>query len=180
MRRDTIAEWILATVTEPERAATIVGDLLEAPATREGARFWFPVLRSAGSLLWGGFAAGPRRMLSLAGQAWLLLSTQLLAVTLLAGATAGHLGAWFWIYKPLTAAASLGIAYRIGRWTARRAPGRELSACLALTALSAAIVGVAALASTAAHVESTWGVDVTGAAFYIGALRVRHERAVRA
>ena len=38
MTRDSIAEWILATVTGPDRVATIVGDLLEQPATRKGAR----------------------------------------------------------------------------------------------------------------------------------------------
>jgi hypothetical protein len=194
MRRASIAEWVLATVTEPARAATIVGDLLEEPSTREGARFWLHVLRSTGSLLWSGFASEPRFMLGLAGRAWLLmLGLQVLTVVLafglfgllgtaFAAVTGRHFVLWANIWKLLNAAIAIWVAYPIGRWVASRAPGREVSAFLAMLVVGAAMGCVMAFALATARGNLSWGLDLTSlcaqAALLIGALRVRRERAL--
>ena len=198
MRRDSIAEWILATVTSPERAATIVGDLLEEPATRGGTTFWLHVLRSGGSLLWSGFTSEPRFMLSLAFRAWpLMLGLQVLTVVLafalfsggllataFAAVTGRHFVFWGNIWKLLNAAITIWVAYPIGRWVASRAPGREISACLAMLVVGAAVGCVAAFALATARGNLALGLDLTSlcaqAALFIGALRVRRERVVRA
>jgi hypothetical protein len=50
MRNASVAEWILSRVTGPERAASIVGDLIESADSRGGVWFWSSVIRTAFSL----------------------------------------------------------------------------------------------------------------------------------
>jgi hypothetical protein len=55
MRRASIAEWILSRATTPERAATIVGDLVEGAESHGTVWFWLSVIQTAFSLF-------PRRL----------------------------------------------------------------------------------------------------------------------
>jgi hypothetical protein len=201
MRRESIAEWILATVTEPDRAATIVGDLLEQSATRKGARFWLAVLRSAGSLLWSGFASEPRLILGLAFRGWLmLLGLQIfgggaafflifwLPAQIISVANGIHPGSWAsstsaWL--PLVnTAVLLAVEYQAGRWVASRAPGRELSACVGMQVFGAAVLAALALALALAYGNGAWRVDfwspLTQVPAYLAAVQVRRARMVGA
>ncbi len=50
MPKPTPAEWLLARLTEPERAAAIYGDLTEMAATRSRLWFWTNYFRALISL----------------------------------------------------------------------------------------------------------------------------------
>ena len=141
MRKDRIAEWILVLVTSRERAASIVGDMMESAATHGRVWFWSSVLRAAASLLWHGFAANPRGLLGLAFHAWLVGLLLGFGVFVCAISGVG-------LYPRLPLAESTAMLSRavyiadlvgmalaqflVGCWIARRAPGRELSAWFAL------------------------------------------------
>jgi hypothetical protein len=156
MRNDRVAEWLLASVAARERAASILGDLRESAATRGELWFWTNVLRTAASLSWRGVADDPRGMLTIAFRAWLLslgLSVLVVVIGVLCmgvfiGATAmrnslgvnaaaGGFGAVEWLCL-FTGLMSL-CQFAVGRWIGRRAPGREMSACLAFTMVQCAI-----------------------------------------
>jgi hypothetical protein len=61
-----VAERILALVTTGDRAASIVGDLMEGAATRGVFWFWFGASRTAASLLWRNVAEETGRLTRLA------------------------------------------------------------------------------------------------------------------
>jgi hypothetical protein len=70
MRKATIAEWILSLTVAPERAATTVGDLLEAGSDRGPLWFWSSILRTAFFHAMDDFFASPALMLWLAFGGW--------------------------------------------------------------------------------------------------------------
>jgi hypothetical protein len=139
-----IAEWILALVTTRDRAASIVGDLTEAAATRGTAWFWSGVLRTAASLLWRDIAENPGRV---AGLAFLGLTVyigiDLLfaglsgVVFFLAAMTTGYslhldpIGWRLWITVPVLVG-----SLSIGRMVAYWAPRRELATCVMFAILA--------------------------------------------
>jgi hypothetical protein len=156
MPENRIAELLLASVTAPDRAKSIVGDLRESAATRGELWFWASVVRTTASLSWHGITAGPRRMFGLAfrglllaflTQVWfvgaasmaVLAYRSLTSQTTGTGVVAGGLSAWNlmgWMWAD----------FYVGRWMARRAPGRELSAWLALSMLQFVIMSAIVLA----------------------------------
>lgn len=192
MRDDRLAEWLLRSVTTRERAASAVSDLRESAATRGEAWFWWSILGAAASLLWRGMVAEPRRMLGLALRgllmsfvAQLFVMTILFAVsaarTLLSTNASGGLGwsggvpfngSWTggWIAECL----SLAGEFFVGVWIARRAPGRELSACLAMAALQLTLAAVLRLALAAQWSGSLAEVLWIDLFCFLGALTVRH------
>jgi hypothetical protein len=170
MRKDRIAEWLLAQVTSRERAVSTVGDLEEGAARRGAAWFWSNVLRTAGSLLWRGIADAPGPMLGLAFRAWLvsmalyavfllgiivLSAVYGLAYGMLASSGTGSVNAAGAVPTGLFKALGFGAAalcqFQVGRWIARRAPGREMSACLALIVIQwipLTVIGLAVFLAT--------------------------------
>jgi hypothetical protein len=52
MHKTPIAEWLLARITDPTRAAAIMGDLTEIAATRGRLWFWMTYARTLFSLTW--------------------------------------------------------------------------------------------------------------------------------
>ena len=62
MRNTSLAESILARFTTPERAASIVGDLVESTGRRGTVWFWFSVMRTAFPLLGRRLVANSSRM----------------------------------------------------------------------------------------------------------------------
>jgi hypothetical protein len=156
MRNAQLGEWILSWVTSPERAAATVGDLLEnasGPGT-----FWLGVLRTALSLLWCEFASDPANMMGLAFRGLMLqlaIVVGILLIIIIGGGFLGFFAGLFW--HPAGPAASInlvataiggllgaGIAilvpFQVGRWMARRSPGRELAPVVAFTILTFALV----------------------------------------
>ena len=172
MHKDRIAEWLLSQVTTRERAVSTVGDLTESAATHGAGWFWSNVARTLASLLWRGFGDAPGPMMGLALRAWLLSLALLLAALLclvvlgaffglvyatLASASGSGLGAFagggvlVWVAKAVGLAVAVLCQFQVGRWLARRAPGREFSAWLALIMLQwipAAVIGMGVALST--------------------------------
>ncbi|MGH9646395.1 MAG: hypothetical protein ACRD4E_06215 [Bryobacteraceae bacterium] len=163
MHSARIAEWILSLVTTPEGASAAVGDLMEGRSIGGPFRFWLGILRTAFSMLWREFSDEPARMMSLAIRGLLLQFGFLFGSLLIFVIGFGFLGgiiALLWhptkATDPLPFARALGTMmgivfaifapFQVGRWMARRSPGQELAACLALTLFTAA-VDVISLAS---------------------------------
>ena len=118
MRKAQIAEWLLRLFTTPERAVSVVGDLMEA-----GQRFWLNVAGTVLSLVWSGMTVRPIYTVGLGLQAWAMSSALSLFLP--------------WIFslvlRPdvLTAIVMISLVqFYTGMWIARRAPGREFAACL--------------------------------------------------
>lgn len=137
-----IAEWILALVTRRDRAMSTTGDLTEQAANRGVVWFWSRVFRTAGSLLWRDIAARPARLIALAfrglaiyiGISLLFAFLNGIAFFIASFSTSGASGqplhwdsvGWkIWFILPVWISSLL-----IGRMLARKAPGRELAACL--------------------------------------------------
>jgi hypothetical protein len=185
MPRDHIAERLLASVTTPDRAQSILGDLRESAATRGELWLWASVLRTAASLSWRGVVDDRRAMFVLALRAWLLSlglsSLAILTGSLLGGLLVGALAmrnssfaisafgsaAWRALFIALT---SVG-QFLVGRWIGRRSPSREISACLAFTMLQGALQCPVVLVNGA-----TWELALyflTHGFCFLGALSVR-------
>jgi hypothetical protein len=152
MRSERVAEWILSQVLSPNRAASTVGDWMEDAAERGAVWFWSSVFRTVLLRVWSDFAESPGFMVGLALRGWLysawlivgsafgLFVAILIAtpVVLWLGYLAQQLH-WHlsWPF-PSALVARIWIGwceFKAGRWIARRAPGREITAgivaCLA-------------------------------------------------
>jgi hypothetical protein len=132
------AQWILALITTPDRAASTVGDLMEGAATRGVVWFWSGVLQTAVSLLWRDVVGQPARVTGLAFLGLAIYIGVDLAFAGLSGfafygaarATGlpPHLESLSW--KLWFIAPVLVSSLFIGRMLARWAPSRELAACV--------------------------------------------------
>ena len=166
MRKARFAEWLLRSVTTPERAASTAGDLVESAPEHGEWWFWRSLLGTVGSQMWRGVATNPRAMLALAFRAslWILVY-QFLYLHLYGGV--------FFIH------------FMMGRWIGRRAPGNELSAALALCILQGAISAILGIVEVHAHSPTHVVVDVLrGSAYalpcFAGALTVASSRSSKA
>jgi hypothetical protein len=153
MRNARIAEWLLSLVMTPERAMATVGDLIEATPARHVLSFWASVISTLLSFVWRDLAADPWQLGRLAVRALVLGLVMMFLSVFLFSIVAGTLmvlsGGHTWSALGGSAASSvarcLGILlvaalqFEIGRWLARRAPGREIAACLAFTVLLSAV-----------------------------------------
>src|SRR5262245_54100993 len=160
MRSTRSAEWILSLVTSPDRAAAIVGDLMEDDTDQGRLRFWSAVPFIALSLLGRDLAASPLRMTGLAvlGVVALFLLSGVLGV-------AAHFLVFVAFHSAAPGETGFGTAgvlasyarwvssfvaqFVVGRMLARLSPGRELAPCVALTVLVSAVAGAAAIISPA-------------------------------
>jgi len=199
MHKDRVAEFLLESVTTRERSAPTLGDLRESAATRGEVWFWANVLGTTASLLWRAMVADKRRMLGLALRAWLLSLAVGAAVTiagifivgLVLGLTAsnGSIGFGFTITSllPILIGSMAITQFFVGRWIARRAPGRELPACLAIAILQWALGWAVPIALTLATHNTDWLVGalesscflLTDVFCFLGALSVRRRGRAR-
>jgi hypothetical protein len=161
MPEPRLAERMLSLVVTPDRAASIVGDLVEASPGGRMPRIslWISVARIGLSLLWKDVSASPGRTLYLAtagafmnvsflapfGAAFFSLAIVLafLVSTLL------HRDVTIAVNDLLACvmiSAAVPAPYMTGRWIARRSQGRELAPCLVLTILAFAACGAFRLA----------------------------------
>jgi hypothetical protein len=173
MLKAQIAEGILKLFTTPERAASTVGDMVEEA---HGALwFWISVVRTVFSFIWRDISGDPLYMAGLAIRAWLLSAAIvfgfILALIIPMSIIVGILGGvgilndksfdppsiWITAIGWLVAALFLiAIPYRVGRWVARRAPGREVAACLALQIVPFLLINLVAV-----FVQHFWGAAIT-------------------
>jgi hypothetical protein len=149
MRNARIAEWLLSLVMTPERAVATVGDLIEATPARSVLSFWASVMSTLLSFVWRELAADPWRLGGLAVRAFVLSLVVMFLGIFLFSIVAGTLtvlsGGHNWsalggsaatsVARGLGFLAFVALQFVIGRWLARRAPGREIAACLAFTVL---------------------------------------------
>jgi hypothetical protein len=193
MHNDRIAEFLLESVTTRERAASTLGDLRETAATRSEAWFWSCVLGTTVSLLWRAMVADPRRMLGLALRAWLLALAMGATLTIVdiffvgwvIGFTqdAGEGSVGFTVFSLFPALlCSMAITqFFVGRWIAKRAPGRELPACVAFVIVQLVASCAVQVALMLARHDKSWLVlardssrfILTDVFCFLGALSVR-------
>jgi hypothetical protein len=139
MRSAAAAEWILSLVTEPDRASSTVGDLVEESSPRGALWFWASVWRTAGSHFWRDLSASPLRMAGLAfcGLAACVLAGVGLAMPLLLADLNLSDSTW---RIPLVNVLTWTAGPLLGGWSvARRSHGRELPAAFAVSALEAVL-----------------------------------------
>ncbi len=138
MHNDGIAEWILRLVMPADRATSTVGDLIEQPQHGMFA-FWTAIARIFASSIWSDFRSAPSKIIRLAFQGCLLEILGSAAMSLMAAGTGVVTRTVPWDYLLLNQwfqpTGSPGVMMLVGFWVARRAPGRELTACLALFAI---------------------------------------------
>ena len=153
MHKARIAEQLLALITTRERAASTAGDLIEDARTRGDLWFWSSVLRTTGALLWRTFALEPANFLKLAfrgslaafGLCGLAQLPVIIAALVLVppgqpvdlARISAHWGI-LWTYDALVFAAPVLCMFHVGRWVARRAPGRELTGSIVLIVMQLA------------------------------------------
>ena len=145
MRKDAVAEWILRLVMSRERATAAVGDLLEDSAGRDRSWFWSSIAWTVVCTVWRETQTHGWRLAGVATAGFFFL------VILSLGANLAAWVAWKSVHfvrdhtgvelllpgDSLQVSVPVWIAifylrllvpFEIGRWAARRAPGRELSA----------------------------------------------------
>src|SRR5580704_13578947 len=147
MPEPRLAERMLSLVVTPDRAASIVGDLVEASGGRTPLiSVWISVARIGISLLWKDVSASPGRTLYLVTAGAFMnvsflapfgLAFFSLAIFLgLLGSTLLHRDVTIAVH-PLLAClmicAAVPAPFMTGRWIARRSQGRELAPCLVLS-----------------------------------------------
>jgi len=176
MRSARVAEWILSQVLPPDRAASTVGDWMEDTTDRGPVWFWSCVLRTVLWRVWGDFAASPGFMVGLAlrgflyelwltlGISWLFSVFIMVPGILLAGFFAHELHwhpSWLIHFPTQILGAVIGQTwigwcdFQTGRWIARRAPGRELTAGIAARLTPMAISFPLGLLA-----EHFWGTEI--------------------
>jgi len=156
MPRARLAERMLSLVVTRDRAASMIGDLIEAsPAGRAS---WIAVARIAVSLLWKDVCAQPGRMLYLvtagAFMNLVIMSTfgaAFFLIVILLGLFRALLHRDVTIavdplFACLVVYAAVPAPFMTGRWIARRSQSKELAPCLVLTVLAFAIWGAFCLA----------------------------------
>ena len=150
MRKARFAEWLLRSVTTPERAASTAGDLVESAPERGDMWFWSCLLRTVGAQMWRGVASNPHAMLWLVLRAWgmgfiyALGCRYLRAIAdLISIAIQGHrlTGGLSWMTGMIGA---ITVQILMGRWIANQASEQGMSAGLALC-VSAWVLGIGAV-----------------------------------
>jgi len=145
MRKAELAELILSLATSQDRAATIVGDLLE-----QDDWFWISVLRTAVAQMWLQFRTAP---LALAGIAirgmfaefgFLLLACLTLLLLLWIAVSVLLVSFHSRLPAPVTPwlayfLSNLVVPFQLGRWIARRYPGKEAAASVTLSTMHAVV-----------------------------------------
>jgi hypothetical protein len=162
------AQRILSLVTTPDRAAATVGDLMEEPS-RGRWRFWSGVSRTALSLLWDEIAAGPAHLAGLGVRGFLLnamlLAGSILGYSALLGLIGGSMAMgmnaqasvpapgnaplpwWgYWLSGLMGILLYAACDFQVGRWVARRAPGKEVAACVVMRVVESAVLSLIGIA----------------------------------
>ncbi len=134
MDRSRVAEFALSWVLPPERAAAVTGDFLEEARERGGFWFWSSVIRLFFCCISDEWKQTPRELIVLGSRGfginWLMMAVFGLLVSWIfsqmewAMDGSGH--------EIVDALANWVAAWAAGLWIGRRAPGREIAACLGL------------------------------------------------
>jgi len=156
MPSNDLAEWVLTLVTSQERAASAVGDLLEESEARGSWWFWCSVAHIAFSRLWRQISGTPFGVARVAIHglfvqigillcwyggifmaAWIAVSISVVSFH----SPLGDMPPWatHWLAIPfMFLLKDLLVPLQVGRWMARRYPGREVCGAVTLASLHAA------------------------------------------
>jgi len=145
MTKARAAEWLLSQVLPPDRAASTVGDWMEDIGQRGSIWFWSCVLRTVIAHVWSDVAGSPSTMAGLALPGYTRYSLGVVGMAVLTDALRmSHYrhAIYRWPFELGLHLTWFSWAFQTGLWLARRAPGRELSACAALSLIGwAALLG---------------------------------------
>jgi hypothetical protein len=140
MLKAKVAEWILSLTTTHDRATSTAGDLIEESSTRGALWFWSSLLRTTLALIWRAWTDAPLQMTGFAVRACLIQFGVFLVAAV--GVGIGSVFGWFSLSPQslattaeaatfvVVALAVMAGDFQVGRWIARRAPQRELAACI--------------------------------------------------
>jgi len=163
MRKADAAEWILSLVSEPDRASSTTGDLLEQTAGRNAVWFWLSVARITASHLVSDLRAARGRMIWLAIRGVLAYVPLAFFAVLAMVAPIGIWMAisWFlgtprdfhvpsWYGYAAAAIVETAIPFVIGQSIAENSRGRELAAGFAFAFVLAALGAISAFSGNPA------------------------------
>jgi hypothetical protein len=149
MHRADLAELLLSLVTTRERAVSVSGDLLEESEGGGAGRFWLLVARTTVRQAWRQMAAAPFGMAGAAVRGWFAGVGADVAAFAIIGLPVlivmgllklgFHIDLSGWAIPFLGTVIGLVVPFQVGRWMARRYPGREVAGCFSLVALQFAI-----------------------------------------
>ncbi len=152
MDKGKIAEGFISLVMEREQAATVVGDLLEAGASRSIGWFWSNVFRTCTASVWRDAKSDPGFVLSRAvlgvlvnasGCAAVSLAMAVLKRVVISGFSIHETYSWGFAEEVIIVSAG---AFRAGGWIVRFSLGKEVAVCVAMVFLAPIIFsGVAML-----------------------------------
>jgi hypothetical protein len=196
MRSARIAEWVLSLGTTPARAASTVGDLMEGAQGRGRLWFWTSVLQTTLSLIWRDVTADFWNVTKLAIFGIGIEALAVVALPLLVFFTAfisilvtHQVGQPHPEQLRLVSGARVGVTllfttvvpFVVGRWLARRSPGRELAPCIVFAAMPY-VVGflIDAASGWRLPVEFLPSDIPTTLALFLGAIVVRRQHQTRA
>jgi hypothetical protein len=141
MHKATVAERILSLAVSPDQAAAMTGDFLEQEDRRPAGWFWYSVIRTLCALSARSLATQPKTLAFLALRGFLflflwqlpvLVCTVMLNINLRPQARDA-------VFPWLVVISLVMSQFMVGRGVARRSPGRELPAWLALAILETAV-----------------------------------------
>jgi hypothetical protein len=138
MHKSHIAEQILGRFTTPQRAASIVGDLMEANE-RQTTNFWWTVFRTGASFLVYDLTSEPGFLVGLTLRAWLIQLVFMGAFIAALAAASGMLGFQaqaaphlpVWLFNNMSSVIAATVQFGLGRWIALRARHHEIAGCVA-------------------------------------------------
>ena len=155
-----IAEWLLSLVVPADRATATIGDFAEDASTRGSFWFWSSILQVIVSGLWNSLAERPLHLMGLALRAWAVNLVAVFAqIVVLPFLMVMVLMPLTWLVPgirslPESVGITLGTVSGVllwiagiwlsGRWLARRAPTREVAACIALFLIQFLVINAVA------------------------------------
>ena len=211
MNRTRIAEWILSLALPNERAAAVVGDLAESVEERGRLWFWSCVLRLTGAKIWQDLSERPLAMIWLGVRGFVASALAPVACMLLVvfvlflidghgDIRTRHDWAWSLLVRNVAKPSAppdielqrsvqwtmmlfwTAWIFRTGRAVARRTPGREIPACLAVSILGWIAILAAQISSAQVMLAArtsfalVWMGLAHDLALFAGALQMRLQR----
>jgi hypothetical protein len=161
-----IAEWILSQVLPPDRAASTVGDWMEDAPKRGNIWFWSSVIRTAASRVWSGLTESPASVarLGLLGYArYSLVVVGMAALWNVFLVSHYRHAIYQWPFDLAVHLTWFSWTFQTGRWIARRAGNRKVSACAVVVLLGWAALFVQELASWQRGVPASY-INLMGVA----------------
>ena len=186
MDKARVATWILSTVVAPGQARSAVGDWLEDSGMRGNIWFWKCVSRTVVAHIWTGLAESPRSIAILGLRAWvysLWITAGFFFLAFLILLPFFGLAAWLLpgknpLPEPLFSLFGWGLSaactFQVGKWLARRAPGREVAACISFTLMETLATSIVVLVimrirgSAIEHTAASQQTSASSAAYFLG------------